>query len=51
MNKQISKEIFIKNKILTPKYFTLYENKIKKNIIKKLLEKKKFLSLCCKTNK
>ncbi len=41
MNKEISKEIFIKNKILTPKYFVLDKNKIKKNIIKKLLLKKK----------
>ena len=41
MNKEISKKIFIKNKILTPKYFVLDKNKIKKNIIKKLFLKKK----------
>ena len=40
MNKVISKEIFIKNKILTPKYFTII--KLTRNYtIKKLLKKNK----------
>ncbi len=41
MNKIISKEIFIKNKILTPFYFTLNKNDFKNNDLKKLLRKKK----------
>ena len=51
MNKIISKEIFIKNKILTPKYFSLTKIRIKKNILKKLLKKKIKFSSCYKTNK
>ena len=39
MNKIISKKIFIKNKILTPKYFFLNKNEIKKNILKRNLSK------------
>ena len=35
MNKIISKEIFKKNKILTPKYFSLNNYQIKKNLLKK----------------
>lgn len=41
MDKIISKEIFIKKKILTPKYFFLQKKNIKKDIFKKLLTKKK----------
>ena len=41
MNKAISKEIFIKNKILTPKYFYLNKNENKNKILKKNLSKKK----------
>ncbi len=41
MNKIISKEIFKKRKILTPKYFYLDKDQIKKNIFKKLIKKKK----------
>lgn len=41
MNKIISKEIFIKNKILTPRYFNLVKQKIKKNKFKKLFNKKR----------
>ena len=41
MNKIVSKEIFTKNKILTPKYFALQKKKFKKNFLKKLLLKKK----------
>ncbi len=41
MNKAISKEIFIKNKILTPKYFYLSKNENKNTILKKNLSKKK----------
>ena len=45
MDKEISKKIYIKNKILTPKYFKfIYENnnKIDKKIIKKIKKKLKF---------
>ena len=41
MNKVISKKIFIKNKILTPKYFILDKNTFHSNILKKNLKKKK----------
>jgi len=41
MNKVISKEIFIKNKILTPNYFTLHKIKIKNTNLSQLLKKKK----------
>ncbi len=39
MNKAISKEIFIKNKILTPKYFILKKEELNKNVFKKSLIK------------
>ncbi len=42
MNKVISKIIFKKKGILTPKYFVLKKNEIKKNIFLKLLKSKKF---------
>ena len=41
MNKIISKKIFIKNKILTPKYFSLYKNEINDKNFKKTFKKKK----------
>ena len=41
MNKVISKEIFIKNKIDTPKYFSQNKNDINFKNLKKLLKKKK----------
>ena len=41
MNKIISKNIFRKNKISTPKYFSLFKNEIKKNIFHKLIKKKR----------
>ncbi|MDA9684831.1 D-alanine--D-alanine ligase [Candidatus Pelagibacter bacterium] len=41
MNKIISKELFIKNKILTPKYFSLTKNKLKNKDFKKFFAKKK----------
>ena len=40
MNKIISKEIFIKNKILTPKYFSFKKNQFSKKLLKKLILKK-----------
>ena len=42
MDKDISKKIFIKNKILTPKYFCYSYNLSQKNLIKKIEEKIKF---------
>ena len=39
MNKAISKKIFIKNKILTPKYFILKKEELNKNVFKKSLIK------------
>jgi len=44
MNKEFSKKIYIKNKILTPKYikFKFINNKIEKNIITKVQKKLKF---------
>ena len=42
MDKEISKKIFIKNKILTPKYFKFDYKKNKKNIIKIIEKKLKF---------
>ena len=42
MDKEISKKIFIKNKILTPKYIKFDYKKNKKNIIKTIEEKLKF---------
>jgi len=41
MNKVISKEIFTKNKILTPKYFILDKNTFHSNSLKKDLKKRK----------
>ena len=41
MNKIISKEIFSKNKILTPKYFTLRRNEIKDSIFRISIKRKK----------
>ena len=41
MNKLISKKIFEDNKILTPKYFTLYRNEVEKDLLKKIINKKK----------
>ena len=41
MNKVISKEIFLKNKILTPKYLTIEKNNFKGNRLNKLLKIKK----------
>ena len=49
MDKEISKKIFIKNKILTPKYFIYSFNKSKKKI-NKYYSKKTSLSCCDKTN-
>ena len=42
MDKELSKKIFIKNKILTPKYFIFSFNKSKKNLIKIIEKKMKF---------
>ena len=42
MDKELSKKIFIKNKVLTPKYFKYSFNKSKKNLIKLIEEKLKF---------
>ncbi len=42
MNKIISKEIFIKNKILTPRYFSITNNE-KKNVLSNLIKKKKII--------
>ena len=42
MDKEISKKIFIKNNILTPKYFLYNFNKSKSNLIKLIGEKLKF---------
>ncbi len=41
MNKIISKQIFIKNNILTPKYFTIFKSELKTKILKRYLRKKK----------
>tara|TARA_B100000242_G_C42933620_1_gene432995 strand:- start:269 stop:913 length:645 start_codon:yes stop_codon:yes gene_type:complete len=41
MNKILSKAVFNKNKILTPKYFSLKRDQIKKNSLKKLINKNK----------
>ena len=45
MDKEISKKIFIKNKILTPKYIKFDYTKNKTNIIKIIEKKLKFLLL------
>ena len=42
MDKEISKKIFLKNKILTPKYFTYSFNKPKKKLINLIQKKLKF---------
>ena len=42
MDKEISKKIFLKNKILTPKYIKFFYENNKKNIIKKIENKLKF---------
>ncbi len=42
MNKIISKEIFFKNKILTPKYFKLNKEEFKDVDINKIIKKKRF---------
>ena len=49
MDKEISKKIFIKNKILTPKYIKFDYKKENKNIIK-IIEKKIKISCSHKTN-
>ena len=41
MNKIFSKEIFIKNKIKTPKFFSVKKSEFKKNDIKKIINRKK----------
>ena len=41
MNKIISKEIFIKNKIKTPKFFSIKKNDFKKIKLKKIIKNKK----------
>ena len=41
MNKVISKEIFLKNKILTPKYLTIEKKNFKGNRLNKLTKNKK----------
>ena len=42
MNKIVSKKIFEKNKILTPKYFSIEKYSPENKIIKKILKKKRF---------
>ena len=42
MDKEISKKIFLKNKILTPKYIKFNYNRDEKNIIQKIEKKLKF---------
>ena len=52
MNKIISKNIFIRNKILTPKYFSLEKKEMKKNILKTKIKKKSDkVPYCCETYK
>ena len=41
MNKIISKEIFIKNKIKTPKFFSVHKFDYKKNMVQKIINEKK----------
>ena len=41
MNKIISKEIFIKNKILTPKYFTIFKHELNTKKLGKAFKKEK----------
>ena len=42
MDKELSKKIFLKNNILTPKYIMYYFNRSKKNLIKLINKKLKF---------
>ena len=42
MDKSISKKIFIKNKIKTPKFFSIKKFNFKKDSINKIIKKKKF---------
>ena len=42
MDKEISKKIFIKNKIKTPKFFSIKKFNFKKDSINKIIKKKKF---------
>ena len=49
MDKHLSKKLFIKNKILTPKYILYSFNKSKSNLVK-LIEKEIKISNCHKTN-
>ena len=42
MDKELSKKIFLKNNILTPKYITYYFNRSKTNLIKLINKKLKF---------
>ena len=42
MDKELSKKIFLKNNILTPKYTTYYFNRSKANLIKLINKKLKF---------
>ena len=42
MDKEISKKLFIKNKIITPKFFTYSFDKIKSNLVKKIKKELKF---------
>ena len=41
MNKIISKEIFLQNKILTPKFFQSIKNLLKKSFLNLLIKRKK----------
>ena len=41
MDKIISKEIFLKNNILTPKFFSIFKRENNNNILKKMLKSKK----------
>ena len=41
MNKVISKKIFLKNNIKTPKYFSFNKNNFQSNLIKKFIMKNK----------
>ena len=51
MNKIISKDLFIKSKILTPKYFSLTKQDYNKKKLKQLVKKKKNkISFSYKTN-
>ena len=43
MNKIITKEIFIKNKIRTPKYFAIHKNEFNSKMLKKIIIKKEII--------